>query len=235
MSKHLLAGVLTFFAVAAAPADAETVQAGSPPVPNLQLRPPEAPHGPGGWHRGGQSWWNGGYRAPVRGYYIPSFWLNRYYWVDNWSGYGFARPGPGTYWVRYYDDAVLVDDRGLIHDSVHGVDWRKADRGPVPVYVGRGIGEAGAPGAAYELEDDRVTGGTPHSCCTGASYTINAQPGSVITLPAGSVTTISFQSAPAVTTETTYYYDKPHRAYTVPKSRYKPKRRAAPAMHCGCR
>lgn len=245
MSNHVLTGVAVLLAAVSIPAGAETVQAGASAVPNLPLHPPAGaqpmspPRGPGGWHRGGQSWWQGSYRAPTRGYYLPSFWLNRYYMVDNWSGYGFARPGPGSYWVRYYDDAVLVDDRGMIQDSVHGVDWQKANRGPVPVYVGRGVEAQGAPGAGYAYGDDRVTyAGGGGNCCAGGTYTITAQPGSVIALPPGA-TTISFQSQPqaaSVTTETTYYEDRPvHRAYSIPKARHKPKPRVAPRLQCGCR
>jgi Ni/Co efflux regulator RcnB len=69
---------------------------------------------PGGW---------GAYRRPARGYVLPRYWVAPRFYVTDWAGYGLTRPPVGYSWSRYYDDAVLIDDRGSIYDTVSGVDW----------------------------------------------------------------------------------------------------------------
>ncbi|MBB5715743.1 RcnB family protein [Sphingomonas aerophila] len=69
---------------------------------------------PGGW---------GAYRRPARGYVLPRYWVAPRFYVTDWAGYGLAQPPVGYSWSRYYDDAVLIDDRGSIYDTVSGVDW----------------------------------------------------------------------------------------------------------------
>ena len=79
----------------------------------------------GGWNAPGG--WNS-YRAPSRGYVLPSYWVNPSFYIGNYSSYGFSRPQPGYGWSRYYDDAVMTDADGRVYDSVHGVNWdRYAD------------------------------------------------------------------------------------------------------------
>lgn len=120
-----------------------------PPMP----QPPMRPMPPGGGPRWGSRvdgrWWGGvnapggygAYRAPVRGYRLPSYWAAPRFVVNDWSDYGFTAPGQGHYWSRYYDDAVLIDGRGQVWDSVQGVDWDR--RGGEP-RRGEGNGLAGA-------------------------------------------------------------------------------------------
>lgn len=73
---------------------------------------------PGGW---------GAYRRPVRGYVLPSYWVSPSFYVNDWSGYGLYAPPSGYSWSRYYDDAVLVDGRGSVYDSVGGIGWDRFD------------------------------------------------------------------------------------------------------------
>lgn len=69
---------------------------------------------PGGWRS---------YRRPVRGWVLPSYWISPSFVISDWSGYGLAQPPGGYSWSRYYDDAVLIDRRGSVYDSVSDVDW----------------------------------------------------------------------------------------------------------------
>jgi hypothetical protein len=57
--------------------------------------------------------------------------------------YGFPQPFAGGRWIRYYDDALLIDRWGRVHDGRYGWDWsrdrdRWSYRDGVPVYVGDG-------------------------------------------------------------------------------------------------
>ena len=75
---------------------------------------------PGGW---------GAYRRPVRGWTLPTYWIGSGFWINDWSSWGLSRPAAGYDWVRYYDDAVLIDRRGKVWDSVSGLDWDRDGHG----------------------------------------------------------------------------------------------------------
>jgi Ni/Co efflux regulator RcnB len=106
--------------------------------------------GRGGWNRGwrGDQRYNwGGYRDRNRGafrlprYYAPPSWHYGYrrfsvgvtlgyglfggnYWIDDPYAYRLP-PAYGPYrWVRYYNDALLVDTRsGYVVDAVYDIFW----------------------------------------------------------------------------------------------------------------
>jgi len=81
----------------------------------------------GRWHAGMRA--PGGYaayRRPFRGYILPTYWHNRGFSINDYRVYYLRAPEQGYRWSRYYDDAVLTDDRGYVYDSVSNVDW---DRG----------------------------------------------------------------------------------------------------------
>jgi Ni/Co efflux regulator RcnB len=78
-----------------------------------------------------------------RGGVVPGFWMGPNVVVRNWGAYGFPAPVTGHRWIRYYDDALLVDRYGRVRDGRYGYDWRRHDRDwddrdGVPVYVGEG-------------------------------------------------------------------------------------------------
>lgn len=75
---------------------------------------------PGGW---------GAYRRPVSGFVLPSYWMNRNFYLPNYSLYGLYQPQQGHVWSRYYDDAVLFDQRGRVVDSRRGIDWASYEGG----------------------------------------------------------------------------------------------------------
>ena len=72
----------------------------------------------------------GQYERP-RGYYyrrwsfgeiLPYIFFSRDYWLNDFNDYDLSPPPPGCEWVRYGDDALLVDIRsGEILETVYGV------------------------------------------------------------------------------------------------------------------
>ena len=80
--------------------------------------------------------WEGGYRAPGgwnayrrlgRGATLPGYWMGGSFRIDDYLNFGLAAPPQGYGWVRYYDDAVLVDRSGRVWDSVDGIGWADAE------------------------------------------------------------------------------------------------------------
>ena len=69
---------------------------------------------PGGWDA---------YRRPAQGWNLPRYWwAPEFVVVDYWT-YDLDPPAQGDRWIRYYDDAVLVDRQGSVIDWVEGVAW----------------------------------------------------------------------------------------------------------------
>ncbi len=130
--------------------------------PNLQMRG-QMPRGNvrmhgGGAHLRGGNWgrhrWgqhpgrNWRHQRLRRGGSIHSFWFSPQFYVGNWGAYGFYAPGEDQRWVRYYDDAYLIDGGGRVIDERYGVDWRSrgedwADYDGVPGYRGEWAEEGG--------------------------------------------------------------------------------------------
>ncbi len=111
---------------------------------------------PGGWNA---------YRRPYRGYALPSYWIAPRFYVSDWQAYGLTQPSYGYNWVRYYDDAVLVDGRGSVYDTRSGIDWdRSADgyyAGDDRVYADSGYDDGGYDDRGYDDRryDDRRDNG----------------------------------------------------------------------------
>jgi Ni/Co efflux regulator RcnB len=49
------------------------------------------------------------YRHWVYGEFLPSLFFAQTYWITNWWVYGLDRPPQGCEWIRYGNDALLVD------------------------------------------------------------------------------------------------------------------------------
>lgn len=64
-----------------------------------------------------------------RGHFVPPAWMGPRFQVRRWQTYGLPAPRAGWRWVRYYDDALLLDHRGRVMDGRYGLDWdRYGDR-----------------------------------------------------------------------------------------------------------
>ncbi len=72
---------------------------------------------------GGYDWPRGwGYRRYSYGQFLPSIFFGEDYWLDDWNEFDLAPPPPGTVWVRYGPDAVLVDEyTGEVIQVVYGM------------------------------------------------------------------------------------------------------------------
>jgi Ni/Co efflux regulator RcnB len=92
---------------------------------------------PGAGHmKGMQGWQRFG-----RGHILPPHFRGRQYFVNNWQTFGFPAPMPGGRWIRYYDDALLIDRDGRVMDSRYGWDWD--GRGDHGAYDDRGYDDEG--------------------------------------------------------------------------------------------
>lgn len=206
--------------------------------PSYQGRPPQ-PNGQRRWGGNGGRWsggtnapggWNG-YRRPHRGFALPSYWISSNFYLGDYADYGLAPPPPGYSWHRYYDDAVLVDGRGRVWDSVNGLDWDGVGYGG----YGYGAGYGQPYPQPYVSLPPIVQNGTVTTYSTGGY----AQGGYVSSgyAYAGPTMVVTIQTAPIVTTTTTTteYFEEAvarkryvaRRVYHAPKRRY---RRPA----CGC-
>ncbi len=109
---------------------------GNMPRPNMQRPNIGSYHGSRGQWQGARNAPGGysSYRQPFRGYILPSYWVNPSFYIGGYSNYGLRAPTYGYNWSRYYDDAVLTDNRGYVYDSVNNVPWDDypANNGPIP-------------------------------------------------------------------------------------------------------
>jgi Ni/Co efflux regulator RcnB len=64
------------------------------------------------------------YRRWSYGDFLPSlYWSNRY-WLNDYYSYDLMAPMPGTVWVRYGDDALLIDQyTGEVIQVAYGIFW----------------------------------------------------------------------------------------------------------------
>lgn len=205
---------------------------------------------PGGW---------AAYRRPTRGWRVPNYWIGSNFFIDDFAYFGLATPPRGYRWIRYYDDAVMIDDRGRVYDSVSNLGWDRYEGAyatdlqggyPQGQYVGPGRWEGtyngtwtqapqpvqGPPPVVTYQQPQVVevpAGGYYQTYSAGgyaSGVTVNGQ-----FYPAGApgtVSTVTIQSQPVVTTTVTEYV-----TYTAAKKRVwrKPVRKWHPKPRCCCR
>jgi len=98
----------------------------------------------GGFNHGGFG--HGGFGGGnfFGGFAFGGFFHQPQFHVQNWQLYGFIQPQQHQRWIRYHDDAYLVDRRGYIHDRRQRVNWDRygerwdRDERGIPYYVGDG-------------------------------------------------------------------------------------------------
>lgn len=168
---------------------------------------------PGGWNA---------YRRPTRGWTLPRYWIAPTFFISDYANYGLSQPPYGYNWTRYYDDAVLMDQRGRVWESVSGVNWDGYDGG-YAYGDGGEVGFAsdygasypapgpdyGTPNVVYAPPSEVVQGSYSSSYSDSAGY---AQGGFVRAgywYPPATVRTVTIQSEPVIitTTTTTEYVD----------------------------
>jgi len=69
-------------------------------------------HRPNGWY----------YRRWNYGDFLPALFFGQSYWLEDYDDFDLPYPPPGTVWVRYGNDSLLVDeDTGEIIQVVYGI------------------------------------------------------------------------------------------------------------------
>jgi len=67
---------------------------------------------PSGWY----------YHRWTYGEFLPAFFFSRSYWILDWEDFALDDPPPGTVWVRYGNDALLIDEyTGEVIEVVYGI------------------------------------------------------------------------------------------------------------------
>ncbi|HYJ83471.1 MAG TPA: RcnB family protein [Allosphingosinicella sp.] len=116
MSKLWLIGL----AASAAWTPAAMAQHAPPPPP---APPPPMAH-PGMHHPmpmpGGSM---KGFHRFGRGHVVPPHFRGGQFVVHDWRMFGWPAPMPGGRWIRYHDDALLIDRDGRVVDGRYGWDW----------------------------------------------------------------------------------------------------------------
>lgn len=102
--------LLTLAATAAVPATASAQVAH--PGPGMHPMP-----------GGGQVFHHQFPRRLQRGFIIPPMWFGPQFMISNWQVHGLRAPPQRHRWVRYYDDAYLVDHDGRIVDVRDRMRW----------------------------------------------------------------------------------------------------------------
>lgn len=138
----------------------------------------------------------GGYQRVGRGFVVPNYLRTSTYLVTDWRGYGLPRPAQGLRWVRYYDDALLIDGTGRVQDTRNGIDWNHDGR--ATTY---------ADDAAYQSGDydgGFVTEGAEASDGVRVYRSGPDAPNVSVHRNADGSTTVVVRNEPQVTTETRY-------------------------------
>jgi hypothetical protein len=116
---------------------------------------------------------NDTYRRPFRGFVMPRYWAQPSFYIPNYTIYGLTAPSRGYNWSRYYDDAVLLDQRGYVQDYRSGVNWSAGNTGEGAYYDEPDYGPAMRPDRdAYEWGDN---GSVAFAAPDGSSYSYDGQ------------------------------------------------------------
>ena len=113
------------------------------------------------------------YRRPFRGYVMPRYWVQPSFYIPNYTIYGLSAPSRGYNWSRYYDDAVLTDQRGYVQDYRSGVNWNAGNSGEAAYYDRPDYGPSmRTDSQAYDWGDK---GNVSFAAPDGSSYSYNGE------------------------------------------------------------
>lgn len=227
---------------------------GSRPNPG-QMNPGQPNGGSYNYNGGGSRWggtyngrWSGGwnapggwnaYRRPTRGYRLPTYWISPNFFISDFGGYGLYAPPQGYGWQRYYDDAVLVDPRGRVRDTVYGLDW-DGGYGYSDGYAQGGYSSVdygyaqGAQGYSYQTLPPVVQNGGVTTYSTSSGYSAGGYYSGGYYMPGATTTVVTIMGAPSVTTTTTEYIETTRTRYVAPRKVYRAKKKVY-RPHCVCR
>ena len=178
------------------------------------------------------------YKRIERGFFVPNFWWGPQSQIQNWSMYGFSQPVQDRRWVRYFDDALLIDRSGRVLDGRWGMNWDdNSDRWAyddegIPYYDGDDYAddeEYGYDERDYDGRRGPPPPPPPMPCAqacgypgSGYGYGYGWMPGGMVTITETTV----HAAAPQTVTETVYIEKpvraKPRRSYKRPKPRPQP-------------
>jgi len=123
-----------------------------------------------GFRRGGfiGRGFRGSYIRPFIGFRLPTYWINRSFFIPNYSFYNLSAPTNGHVWSRYYNDAVLRDQQGFVVQTVNNVPWQDGSNA-----FAQNAGPAmPVEGQVYGWSEGANVGGTP---TTGQAGTYQGQ------------------------------------------------------------
>ena len=136
------------------------------------------------------------YHRLERGWHLPQYWWAPRYEVRDWAMYRLPQPKGDGRWVRYYEDALLIDSHGTILDGRYDVDWDRHgeswgydDRG-VPSYMDDELyADAG------DYADDEMYADADDYAAPAYPYPQAYSPG-MVTITETTVTTTGEEAAP---------------------------------------
>ena len=129
-----------------------------------------------------------GYTRIERGHHVPGSWMHPRFHIQDYGRYGFYQPMYGGRWIRYYDDALLIDPHGQVIDGEWGMNWNdygpdwRHDESGIPEYAGVGDHHAvdeGYGDEGYEYGQDGCGYHSPQAGAIVITETVTTTPPTV--------------------------------------------------------
>ncbi len=84
---------------------------------------------------------NYAYRHFSHGGTVPPLWRDDRFYVREWFAFGLTEPAFGYRWIRYYNDALLINvSTGAVAEVMPDIDWGRAYMAPAAYGPGYGYG-----------------------------------------------------------------------------------------------
>jgi hypothetical protein len=95
-----------------------------------------------------------------RGGFVGRQFFGGQFVINNWGFFGFSEPPAGSRWIRYYDDALLIDGSGRVLDGRYDFDWDRYGGGYGDGYAyGDGGASYGEDMDSEEYDEDDMADG----------------------------------------------------------------------------